>query len=98
MTNRYLWKPLRKRFLSRLHAEENGQSLVIFSLFLTILIGILGIVLDVGYSNVMQRQMAAADAAALAGAHDLASSQGVVVAAKSAAGQRILRSHACRRF
>lgn len=77
MTNRYLWRPLRKRFLPRLHTEENGQSLVIFSLFLTIFIGILGIVLDVGYSNVMQRQMQlAADAAALAGAHDLASAQG----------------------
>ena len=53
--------------------EESGQSLVVFSLFLTVLIGILGIVLDMGYSTVMHRQMQfAADAAALAGARDLA--------------------------
>lgn len=56
--------------------EESGQSLLVFSLFLTILIGMLGIVLDLGYANVMQRQMQmAADAAVLAGARDLAAGE-----------------------
>lgn len=56
--------------------EESGQSLMVFSLFLIILIGMLGIVLDLGYANVMQRQMqTAADAAALAGARDLAAGE-----------------------
>ena len=56
--------------------EESGQSLIAFSIFLTILIGILGLVLDLGYSNVIQKRMQmAADAAALAGARDLAAGE-----------------------
>ncbi len=58
------------------HREESGQSLVLFSLFLMIFIGMLAIVVDLGYGTVMQRQMQfAADAAALAGARDLAGGQ-----------------------
>lgn len=65
----------RSAYLSSL-GEESGQSLVVFSIFLTILIGMLGIVLDLGYSNVIQKQMqVAADTAALAGARDLASGE-----------------------
>lgn len=58
---------------ARFQAEESGQSLVILSLSMFIIIGMLGIVLDLGYSTVMHRRMQfAADAAALAGARDLA--------------------------
>lgn len=47
--------------------------MVVFSLSLLIIIGVMGIVIDLGYSTVMQRQMQfAADAAALAGSRDLA--------------------------
>lgn len=81
MTNRYLCSPICKRFLPRLQAEENGQSLVIFSLFLTILIGILGLVLDMGYGVARQRQMQlAADTAAMSGAYDLAQGRSASVA------------------
>lgn len=46
-----------------------------------VLIGLLGIVLDMGYSNVIQKRMqAAADAAALAGARDLAAGEADSVA------------------
>ncbi|MBI3958866.1 MAG: hypothetical protein HY328_08655 [Chloroflexi bacterium] len=73
MTGRYSWTHIFKGFSHSVRDDENGQSLVIFSLFLTILIGMLAIVLDLGYGTVMQRQMQlAADAAALAGAADLA--------------------------
>ncbi len=76
MANRYPWTRIFKRFSHSIRDDENGQSLLIFSLFLTILIGMLGIVLDLGYSTVMHRQMQlAADAAALAGARDLAGGQ-----------------------
>lgn len=50
--------------------------MVIFSLSMFIIIGMLGVVLDLGYSTVMHRQMQfAADAAALAGARDLANGE-----------------------
>lgn len=61
---------------ARLQSEENGQSLVILSLSMFIIIGMLGIVLDLGYSTVMHRRMQfAADAAAMAGARDLANGE-----------------------
>jgi len=59
--------------LRRALKEESGQSLVFFSISLLFIVVMLGIVLDLGYSTVMHRQMQfAADAAALAGARDLA--------------------------
>lgn len=65
--------PRRPRFFPSVE-QESGQALVVFSLSLLIIIGILGVVIDLGYSTVMHRQMQfAADAAAMAGVQDLAS-------------------------
>lgn len=70
---------------TRFQGEESGQSLVILSLSMFIIIGMLGIVLDLGYSTVMHRRMQfAADSAALAGARDLAMGE-----SESTASQRM---------
>jgi Flp pilus assembly protein TadG len=61
--------------------EENGQSLVLVSFCMIAFLGILGLVLDIGYAYARQRQMqTAADAAALAGTRELAYGNGEVVA------------------
>lgn len=59
--------------LRNVYRQETGQSLVLFSVSLLIILGMLGMVLDYSLAVVRQRQMqTAADAAALAGARDLA--------------------------
>lgn len=53
--------------------QEEGQSLVIVSLSMVVLIAMLGVVIDIGHGQVVERQMqVAADAASLAGARELA--------------------------
>lgn len=63
----------RARALRRwLRRPRTGQTLVIFALASTLLIGVLGLVLDAGYDYAWRRQMQnTADAAALAGANAL---------------------------
>jgi Flp pilus assembly protein TadG len=57
--------------------DENGQSLVITALFMTVFMGMLGLVIDVGHGYASYRQMQmAADAAALAGVRELAMDSG----------------------
>jgi len=67
-----LWSSVRQ-IPRTLHDEERGQSLVLLSISLIVFIGMMGLVLDIGYGVARQRQMqVAADAAALSGAYDLA--------------------------
>lgn len=52
--------------------EERGQTIVVFLLFLTVLLGMAGLVVDAGYWFLLQRRaQAAADAGALAAAQAL---------------------------
>ncbi|MBX3001655.1 MAG: hypothetical protein KF893_24240 [Caldilineaceae bacterium] len=61
--------------------EESGQSLVMVVFSMVAFIGILGLVVDIGYAYARQRQMqTAADAAALAGTRELAYGRGEVAA------------------
>jgi putative Flp pilus-assembly TadE/G-like protein len=54
--------------------HEAGQALLIVALMLTVLIGVMGLAIDMGYLRYMKRKLqTAADAAALAGALDLSS-------------------------
>jgi Flp pilus assembly protein TadG len=65
-----------RRVLARLRREERGSVLVITAGALVAMIGMLAFVVDVGSWDQVHRQaQAAADAAALAGARDLPSSQ-----------------------
>lgn len=58
--------------MSRLHAEQRGQAILVTTLFLTVLMGATALTLDVGAWYRQQRQaQATADAAALAGAQAL---------------------------
>ncbi len=60
------------RGLRRRAADESGQALVIAALFMTMLLAMTGLVVDVGHAMLVQRQLqAGVDAAALAGAQDL---------------------------
>ncbi len=53
--------------------NETGQSLVLFALLMSVFLLMLGVVIDLGHAMARQRQMqVAADAAALAGAYELA--------------------------
>jgi len=62
--------------LRSVYHQETGQSLILFSISLLIILGMLGMVLDYSLAVVRQRQMqTAADAAALAGARDLANGE-----------------------
>ncbi len=74
MTRMHTLDPGRtRRSVGSLLTEEHGQSLVIMSLFMTVFIGMLGIVLDLGRGYISYREMqVAADAAAIAGARALA--------------------------
>src|SRR5215475_1233585 len=59
-------KPLKQR------RAERGQALVIVALLMTVLIGLMGLVIDAGYAYSERRQIQnAADSAALNGARDL---------------------------
>src|SRR5579863_2307493 len=61
-----------KRALGRRAGREDGQVIVIMVLFLVVLLGFAGLVVDVGRVYVAQRELQqAVDAAALAAAQDL---------------------------
>lgn len=66
---------------------EAGQSLVLVALGLVVLIGVLGLAIDVGYYRYVTRELqTAADAAALAGAMDVTYAD-VVTAAQAASAE-----------
>jgi hypothetical protein len=70
-----------KRIQTITREGEAGQSLVIISLSMLILIGMLGLAVDIGYGFALYRQMqTAADMAALAGTRELALGHGEVAA------------------
>lgn len=61
--------------------EESGQSLALVAFSMIAFIGVLGLVIDIGFAYARQRQMqTAADAAALAGTRELAYGNGEVAA------------------
>lgn len=61
-------KGMAKRLLASLHTETTGQVLVLFVLIVTLLFGMVGFIVDVGYAWAQRRQASTAvDAAALAG-------------------------------
>ncbi len=71
--NRYVPQPMRRAFLTR--REERGNFMVITALILTVLIGMLALVIDIGFAAGQRRFMQnGADAAALAVADLLSSS------------------------
>lgn len=75
-------RPPWQKMRDQLVREDAGQSLVMVSLMMTIFLGVLGLVIDYGQANMMQRQMQyAADAAAIAGAKELAVGQAGQIAA-----------------
>src|SRR5688572_28956481 len=60
--------PRKRRRVFGLYRDESGQSFVIVALLLTVLLGFVGIVIDIGWYEVnLIRVQRAADAAALAG-------------------------------
>lgn len=67
--------------------NENGQTIVLLTLVLVVLLGCSAIVADVGYAYYVKRSMqASADAAALAGAQDLPNAALAVTNAKKYTG------------
>ena len=67
--------------------RQAGQSLVFVALGMVVLIGILGLAIDIGYYRYVRRELqTAADAAALAGAMDLSYSD-VTTAAQAASSE-----------
>jgi len=62
----------RRKRLEHVRDDERGQTLVIAVIFLTVLLAMAGVALDVGHAYLVQRQLqAGVDAAALAGAQEL---------------------------
>jgi len=81
MANANTWRVAAKRFPFAIHNDESGQSMLLLSFSLVIFVAMMGLVLDIGYGIAIQRQMQfAADAAAIAGAHDLAEGNSASVA------------------
>lgn len=57
---------------ARFWKATNGAAAVTFALFMTVIIGMCGFVIDIGHVAYVQRELqASVDAAALAGAHDI---------------------------
>ncbi len=73
--------------------DESGQSLIIFALTITLLLGFFALVMNIGfYSHKKQMLQNAADAAALAGAQELpaadaASAAAILIAMKNGVGE-----------
>src|SRR5579859_3186445 len=83
-----------KAFIAR---QERGQSAVLVALLLVALMGMLALAIDGGYALFMRRQAQnAADAGALAGAHDYCVSQNAASAITRANEYAITRNGATR--